>query len=150
MLKWVGTLSCVVCAAALLASIGRLISLYHWNTLTRLSLYHGTVLWQWYDRHLFESSQRVDREYQIRGSYFDPVIWKPQVTLPFVLVLPLWIPFVAVSLPTAFLRWRDRRRIPRGHCQTCGYELTGNVSGRCPECGSSLAGPRYAEPPGHP
>lgn len=26
-------------------------------------------------------------------------------------------------------------RYPHGHCQTCGYNLTGNVSGRCPECG---------------
>ncbi len=23
---------------------------------------------------------------------------------------------------------------PRGHCQRCGYNLTGNTSGRCPEC----------------
>ncbi len=50
--------------------------------------------------------------------------------------LPLWLPFVAVGGPTAFLIWRDRRRgIPPGHCQTCGYNLTGNVSGKCPECG---------------
>ena len=24
-------------------------------------------------------------------------------------------------------------------CQACGYDLTGNVSGRCPECGNSIA-----------
>ena len=29
----------------------------------------------------------------------------------------------------------DRRRFPAGHCQKCGYDLTGSVSGRCPECG---------------
>lgn len=29
-----------------------------------------------------------------------------------------------------------RRRLPRGHCQSCGYNLTGNVSGYCPECGT--------------
>ncbi len=28
-----------------------------------------------------------------------------------------------------------RRRFPAGHCRKCGYDLTGNVSGRCPECG---------------
>ena len=33
-------------------------------------------------------------------------------------------------------------RFPPGHCQTCGYSLTGNVSGRCPECGK----PAVAEP----
>ena len=26
-------------------------------------------------------------------------------------------------------------RIPPGHCQKCGYDLTGNESGTCPECG---------------
>lgn len=32
------------------------------------------------------------------------------------------------------LVWR-RVRARRGHCRKCGYNLTGNVSGRCPECG---------------
>ncbi len=27
-----------------------------------------------------------------------------------------------------------RQRYPRGHCQGCGYDLTGNESGVCPEC----------------
>lgn len=29
----------------------------------------------------------------------------------------------------------------RGHCRTCGYNLTGNTSGACPECGATLAEP---------
>ena len=28
------------------------------------------------------------------------------------------------------------RKFPPGHCVKCGYNLTGNVSGRCPECGT--------------
>lgn len=28
---------------------------------------------------------------------------------------------------------------PPGYCQNCGYDLTGNVSGRCPECGKETA-----------
>ena len=27
---------------------------------------------------------------------------------------------------------------PPGHCQSCGYNLTGLLSGRCPECGSAI------------
>jgi hypothetical protein len=27
---------------------------------------------------------------------------------------------------------------PLGHCTECGYDLTGNVSGTCPECGNQL------------
>jgi hypothetical protein len=52
-------------------------------------------------------------------------------------VLPLWIPFLLVAIPTTYLWWRDRR-IPPGHCQKCGYNLTGNVSGICPECGERI------------
>jgi hypothetical protein len=35
-------------------------------------------------------------------------------------------------------RWSSSRRIPPGHCQKCGYNLTGNVSGVCPECGERI------------
>ena len=51
---------------------------------------------------------------------------------------PLIVPFLVIGLPTAFLWYRDRRRIPPGHCQHCGYNLTGNVSGVCPECGRKV------------
>ena len=55
-----------------------------------------------------------------------------------VVSFPLWIPFVLVALPTAFLWWRDQRRIPPGYCRKCGYDLTGNVSGACPECAERI------------
>ena len=31
------------------------------------------------------------------------------------------------------------RRLRRGLCPGCSYDLTGNVSGVCPECGSAIA-----------
>lgn len=34
-------------------------------------------------------------------------------------------------------RWLRRRLERRGLCRSCGYDLTGNVSGVCPECGRS-------------
>jgi len=34
-----------------------------------------------------------------------------------------------------FRRWQRRRR---WQCTKCGYDLTGNVSGVCPECGTSI------------
>lgn len=51
--------------------------------------------------------------------------------------IPIWIPFVLIATPTASL-WRlDRRRPRAGRCRRCDYDLTGNVSGRCPECGTA-------------
>lgn len=34
-----------------------------------------------------------------------------------------------------FLRYRDRKE---GSCRHCGYNLTGNVLGVCPECGEKI------------
>ncbi|HWB20915.1 MAG TPA: hypothetical protein VG711_11485 [Phycisphaerales bacterium] len=31
--------------------------------------------------------------------------------------------------------WKRARRKARGMCERCGYDLRGNVEGRCPECG---------------
>lgn len=50
------------------------------------------------------------------------------------LTIPLWIPLVLTASPAAYLFYRDRR-IPPHCCQSCGYDLTGNTSGVCPECG---------------
>ena len=44
-----------------------------------------------------------------------------------------------VGIPFFLRRHRRRKlRFPSGHCQTCGYDLTGNVSGICPECGKAI------------
>jgi len=70
------------------------------------------------------------------------LIWLPRVKYwlwdDWIVVLPLWIPFLVAALPTGWLWWRDRRRIAPGHCEKCGYNLTGNISGICPECGEKV------------
>lgn len=40
-----------------------------------------------------------------------------------------------------YLIRRRKRKSPADHCKSCGYNLTGNVSGRCPECGKALVHP---------
>jgi tRNA(Ile2) C34 agmatinyltransferase TiaS len=35
-----------------------------------------------------------------------------------------------------FFRLRPLRNPKPGICANCGYDLTGNASGRCPECGA--------------
>lgn len=51
-------------------------------------------------------------------------------------VFPTWPLYTIVAVTAA---WRVLRRGPkRGHCARCGYNLTGNASGTCPECGWPL------------
>lgn len=136
-MKWMGALLCTAFAMAFFLSIGRHTTLCQWSPRDRISLHRGALLYQWDWRD--PPQPRVARIIAIRASYFDPVIWKPQLDakdLQGVIVLPLWILVAAVAAPTAFVWWFDRPRFLRGHCQHCGYDLTGNVSGRCPECGT--------------
>ena len=57
--------------------------------------------------------------------------------------LPYWLLFLLTAIPTAWLWHRDRRLFssPPDHlsCRGCGYDLTGNLSGVCPECGEKTA-----------
>ena len=56
--------------------------------------------------------------------------------------IPLWIPFVLFSAyPTVALiygPYRRHRRRKKHLCIKCGYNLRGNVSGICPECGERI------------
>jgi len=54
------------------------------------------------------------------------------------LIVPLWIPFLLTAIPTIMLWRRDRRRLV-GHCRKCEYDLTGNVTGVCSECGTKVS-----------
>ena len=62
------------------------------------------------------------------------------------LELPLYLPLLVFAALLAalcvyprlpFIRRRWRRK--QGLCLNCGYDLTGNVSGRCPECGEAVS-----------
>ena len=55
-----------------------------------------------------------------------------------------WLVGLSLAYPfVAFIRGplRRYRRRRRGLCLKCGYDLTGNVSGVCPECGAEVARP---------
>ncbi len=59
------------------------------------------------------------------------------------LVFPLWMPSAILAGVCAGMLlcgpYRVWRRQRRGQCITCGYNLTGSATGRCPECGSARA-----------
>jgi hypothetical protein len=54
------------------------------------------------------------------------IIMAPQLTL--------WKFLLPMSILTAWV-WYADRSFADGCCRNCGYDLRGNVSGVCPECG---------------
>ncbi len=70
------------------------------------------------------------------------VAFRREQMLLHALQVPLWLllPLFAAYPVAAFIRGplRRRRRRKRGLCVRCGYSLTGNVTGVCPECGWAI------------
>ena len=53
--------------------------------------------------------------------------------------IPVWaIVIVCSVLPASRIIQTCRKRARQNCCQTCSYDLTGNPSGVCPECGTSV------------
>ena len=59
-------------------------------------------------------------------------------------VIPFWFLAALISVPpvlhltgTIRRRWVELR-FRRGHCPRCGYNLTANTTGVCPECGTAV------------
>jgi len=66
------------------------------------------------------------------GSYGEPIscIW---------VEIPIWLLIVCSAAYTVDVWRRARRFVPSGHCFGCGYNLTGNTNGICPECGTAAS-----------
>lgn len=57
-------------------------------------------------------------------------------------IVPLYIPFlIAVILPAVSIVKSLRKRKSGNQCPYCDYDLTGNQSGICPECGQQIIAP---------
>lgn len=57
------------------------------------------------------------------------------------LIIPFWIytlPSIVVLIAIGVYARMSKRRASSPLCHRCGYDLTGNVSGRCPECGGAV------------
>ena len=54
--------------------------------------------------------------------------------------IPHWfLALIFTILPSIwFIMWRKRRNLPDSPCSNCGYDLTGNETGQCPECGVAI------------
>lgn len=60
---------------------------------------------------------------------------------------PVAGPVVFAAAIAIFSFWRRAKAFPKGNCTLCGYNLYGNTSGLCPECGAEAKGvPTAPEP----
>ncbi|HUU97653.1 MAG TPA: hypothetical protein VM487_18105 [Phycisphaerae bacterium] len=150
MLKWIGTVICVLVLAAWGLSTGRVWSkefyVEYVGNSNYVMLMQGAI--HWYDG-VNPSAQKRWAVHSVPALVTGGWPWSQRFGFMWPMIgqnpgqarlvyIPLWLPFLIVTIPTAFLWLFDRRRFPPGHCQKCGYDLTANVSGRCPECGEPV------------
>ncbi|UCF32274.1 MAG: hypothetical protein JSV78_08045 [Phycisphaerales bacterium] len=107
---------------------------------------HGTMPWGLpYAYRLFPPLRPDMFGYGPSGKSF--YYWKPRLStmpqLTAIIGFPLWAPLLIFgTYPLIALifspYWRRRLRRERGLCLHCGYDLTGNVTNVCPECGTQI------------
>ncbi len=138
--KWGGVTLCVLLFALWFASGWYMIKLRLgtiYNPYGHLRFFSGTAEyysreWATYQSFIDPSRSEITRLYGRRYQW-----WAfEQTSMGNVTAFPIWLPFLAIALPTGFLFWSNHRQGRPGHCAACGYNLTGNTTGRCPECGA--------------
>lgn len=70
--------------------------------------------------------------------YGPKYVWPGTPTRYVSVDLPMWLPTL-ISSGLCLWFWRKPRlRVRVGCCSACNYDLTGNTSGVCPECGVAV------------
>lgn len=146
-LRWGGVLLAASIMVAWMANLYWCVSASDGDTM--ISLHQGSVkVWKAGSAQSYTAGLVVERE-DLLGPELVPQMrrFRPG---GWVAIIPLWVPFLLVVAFTAILRRLDSRRFRSGHCQRCGYNLTGNVSGTCPECGTPTPGAPAVRPDADP
>ena len=144
-LKWValGAASVLLVVSCVSLWYGLVLERFGRSDVTQVAVVNGCVSFFWKDYPARFPGFRVRHGAPIRfhiQAWFD---WEVQqyggpkgVSLDVLhVVIPLWVPFLLLSVLTVWL-WRTDR-VPPGHCPHCRYDLRGIRGSVCPECGGS-------------
>jgi hypothetical protein len=137
-LKWVLTISSLLVLISIAVSIEwRILYIFRAKS---VCLECGALSYRDFIVSVHDSSalliSKAERSWAPRGWW--PRYFVRPIGRDIHLSIPLWMPLVVSAVPTIWLFWGDRRRPAPRACR-CGYDLTGNTSGRCPECGGTIA-----------
>jgi hypothetical protein len=94
----------------------------------RVAWWTGLLMWTW----VLIDQSGLDKDF---GNTSHPQL---QRFLFWPILILLWCPAIYAWLKGRRQNRRNKR-IALGLCLDCGYDLTGNVSGTCPECGGKVA-----------
>ncbi len=140
--KWSGVTLCVLLFALWLVSGWYSVNASLFGTSGRSSSFCGSCV-----IGTSENTRATENRFSLiasQGQFGPAPTWRwwdwgiRRGTSYFYLLFPLWLPFLLIALPTGWLFWSDHRRRKRvGCCEKCGYDLKGNTSGKCPECGAT-------------
>jgi hypothetical protein len=116
-----------------------------WPNQATVDYVHGATLYEFGGRTLHATTIRLDRA----GLPLRSIGWKAQTDLgnsqELLPMRPIWPGFAINTVFYAAVLWvlfaapfalRKWRRIKRGRCPKCGYDLRGSETRTCPECGA--------------
>ena len=135
--KWTAGVLCVALLATWPLSFGWALRCQSWHL--GANLHQGALMVSYHPGATYITACRIMPflELPVAPDWLPGYARYPGFPSAVTLWIPVWILLVAVAVPTAFVFWRDRPS-PPGHCPRCRYDLTGNVSGVCPECGRAV------------
>ncbi len=137
--KWAGVIVCLLLVGLFFVSRRLEVRYTNYAQGFWLCLVPGAVSYAWQPPMAADSYWRFDE--------CDPEIeadWWPSAARRNShghVMVPIWMFFVMFAIPTGVLWYGDRRGGSIGRCKRCGYDLTMNVSGQCPECGVRIVRP---------
>lgn len=131
-LKWISVGACLTSAVLWAASTFFRVQWTYGNGQGSVIVGSGAVYWMDWACELPVTGLSWGRPQQIR------MRWWPIIAGRVPLAIPLWMPFCTALVASWLLSRRAHPRPKVGTCANCRYDLTGNITGVCPECGAPI------------